>query len=70
MNLLSITRDKKVTNISSMHSPMDEDVRFTFHLRYSLSQLVNLRSPQGIYEPIHVANKHMVYGLYCSTPKP
>ncbi|MBA0628835.1 hypothetical protein Godav_023480 [Gossypium davidsonii] len=36
MNLLSITRDKKVTNISSMHSPMDEDVRFTFILDTAL----------------------------------
>ncbi|MBA0813003.1 hypothetical protein Gohar_026898 [Gossypium harknessii] len=24
MNLLSVTRDKKVANISSMHAPMDE----------------------------------------------
>ncbi|MBA0841051.1 hypothetical protein Goarm_003569 [Gossypium armourianum] len=51
MNLLSVTRDKKVANISSMHAPMDEDVPFAFHIR-----LVNLRSPQGIREPINVAN--------------
>ncbi|MBA0787486.1 hypothetical protein Gotri_025029 [Gossypium trilobum] len=67
MNLLSIMRDKKVANISSMHGPMDEDVPFAFHLRYDLSQqLVNLGSPQGMHEPVHVANQHIVYGLYCS----
>ncbi|MBA0787485.1 hypothetical protein Gotri_025029 [Gossypium trilobum] len=54
-------RDKKVANISSMHGPMDEDVPFAFHLR-----LVNLGSPQGMHEPVHVANQHIVYGLYCS----
>ncbi|MBA0664530.1 hypothetical protein Goklo_004509 [Gossypium klotzschianum] len=54
MNLLSITRDKKVANISSMHAPMDEDVPFAFHIRYGL-RLVNLRSPQGIREPVNVA---------------
>ncbi|MFQ6664638.1 hypothetical protein Gotur_031687 [Gossypium turneri] len=38
MNFLSITRDKKVANISSVHAPMDEDVPFAFHIRYGLSQ--------------------------------
>ncbi|MBA0662222.1 hypothetical protein Goklo_006393, partial [Gossypium klotzschianum] len=27
-------RDKKIAAISSMHAPMDEDVRSTFPLRY------------------------------------
>ncbi|MBA0725088.1 hypothetical protein Golax_021705 [Gossypium laxum] len=66
MNLLSIMRDKKVANISLVHAPMDEDVPFAFHLRYDLSQLVNLGSPQGMHEPVRVANQHIVYGLCCS----
>ncbi|MBA0870991.1 hypothetical protein Goshw_019751 [Gossypium schwendimanii] len=51
-NLLPVTRDSKVANISSMHAPMHEDVPFAFHIRYGL-RLVNLMSPQGIHEPIH-----------------
>ncbi|MBA0672855.1 hypothetical protein Goklo_007418 [Gossypium klotzschianum] len=53
-NLLPVTRDSKVANISSMHAPMHEDVPFAFHIKYGL-RLVNLRSPQGI-QPVHVAN--------------
>ncbi|MBA0867803.1 hypothetical protein Goshw_004429, partial [Gossypium schwendimanii] len=34
INLFSVTRDKKIVAISSMHAPMDEDVRSTFPLRY------------------------------------
>ncbi|MBA0818905.1 hypothetical protein Gohar_019688 [Gossypium harknessii] len=49
--MLSITKDKKTADISSIHAPMEEDVPFFFPLR-----LVNLRSPQGIHEPVHVAS--------------
>ncbi|MFQ6645813.1 hypothetical protein Gotur_020059 [Gossypium turneri] len=65
MNLLPMTSNKKFANISSMHAPMDEDVPFAFPLR-----LVNLGRPQGIHEPVHVANQHMVYGISCSIPEP
>ncbi|MBA0780056.1 hypothetical protein Gotri_004199 [Gossypium trilobum] len=64
LNLLSVTRDKNIANISSMHAPMDENVPSSFPPR-----LVNLRSPQGIQEQVHVANQHIVYGLYCSIPE-
>ncbi|MBA0725117.1 hypothetical protein Golax_021725 [Gossypium laxum] len=70
MNLLSITRDKKVANISLMHAPMDEDVPLAFALGYVPSQLVNRGSPEGINEPIHVAKQHIVYGLCCSILEP
>ncbi|MBA0844940.1 hypothetical protein Goarm_023331, partial [Gossypium armourianum] len=33
-NLISITRDKKIVAISSMHAPMDEDVPSAFPPRY------------------------------------
>ncbi|MBA0878227.1 hypothetical protein Goshw_007244 [Gossypium schwendimanii] len=70
INLLSIMRDKKIADISSMHAPIDENFPFAFPLRYGPIQLVNLRSPQGIHEPVHIANQHMVYGVYCSIPEP
>ncbi|MBA0672854.1 hypothetical protein Goklo_007418 [Gossypium klotzschianum] len=35
-NLLPVTRDSKVANISSMHAPMHEDVPFAFHIKYGL----------------------------------
>ncbi|MBA0780060.1 hypothetical protein Gotri_004203 [Gossypium trilobum] len=35
-NLLPVTRDSKVANISSMHAPMHVDVPFAFQIRYGL----------------------------------
>ncbi|MBA0636136.1 hypothetical protein Godav_026032 [Gossypium davidsonii] len=65
INLLSIMRDKKITNMSSMHAPIDENFPFAFPVRYG-----PIQSPQGIHEPVHIANQHMVYGVYCSIPEP
>ncbi|MBA0841053.1 hypothetical protein Goarm_003571 [Gossypium armourianum] len=48
-----------------MHAQMEEDDPFAFPL-----WLVNLGIPQDIHEPVHVANQHMVYGLYCSILEP
>ncbi|MBA0725087.1 hypothetical protein Golax_021704 [Gossypium laxum] len=43
-----------------MHAPIQEDVLFAFSLRYGPNQLVNLGSPQGIHEPVHLCNQYMV----------
>ncbi|MBA0672852.1 hypothetical protein Goklo_007416 [Gossypium klotzschianum] len=36
--LLSLTRDKKTSAISSIYAPMEEDISFSFPLRYGLNQ--------------------------------
>ncbi|MBA0634908.1 hypothetical protein Godav_022404 [Gossypium davidsonii] len=38
INLISVTRDKKIATISSMHASMDEDFPSAFPPRYSPSQ--------------------------------
>ncbi|MBA0696363.1 hypothetical protein Goari_002918 [Gossypium aridum] len=69
--MIFVTMDKKIAYISSMHAPMEEDVPFSFPLRYGPNQqLVKLGNPQGIHEPVHVASQDMVYGLYCSILEP
>ncbi|KAG8500557.1 hypothetical protein CXB51_002688 [Gossypium anomalum] len=41
INLLYVTRDKKIATISSMYAPMDKDVLSSFPLRYFLNVCSN-----------------------------
>ncbi|MBA0786636.1 hypothetical protein Gotri_026380, partial [Gossypium trilobum] len=68
-NLISLTRDKKIAPISLMQAPMDEDVPSAFPPRYG-PNLQLFCSPHGIHGHVSVACQHMVYGFYCTIPKP